>query len=139
MNATLEHCPAVPNAPAGNGKTARTRYPVAPLSELPPGKRKIVKAGRFEVGVFNVKGELKAVLNICPHALAPVCSGPVRGTTLPSEKVEYKWGLDGEILSCPWHGWEFNLKDGRSLHDPKRCGLKTFEVVVEEGQVFVLA
>ncbi|MCW8129230.1 MAG: Rieske (2Fe-2S) protein [Planctomycetota bacterium] len=131
MNATL-----TPAAPAAS---TRTKHLVAPVAELPPGARKIVKAGRFEVGVFNLKGEYKAALNICPHALAPVCAGPVRGTMLPAEKVEYNWGMDGEVLSCPWHGWEFSLKDGRSLHDPKRCGLKMFEVVVEDGNVYVLA
>lgn len=116
---------------------ARTRHEVAKAAELPPGSRKVIKAGRFQVGVFNVNGQYRAVLNICPHELAPVCKGPVRGTTLPSKAGEYNWGCDGEILSCPWHGWEFNLHDGKSLHDPK-CHLKTFEVVVEEGTVFVL-
>lgn len=116
---------------------AKTRHLVAPAAELPPGTRKIIKAGRFEIGVFNVNGQYRAALNICPHELAPVCRGPVRGTTLPSKPNEYKWGLEGEILSCPWHGWEFSLHDGKSLHDEK-CRLKTFAVVVENEQVYVL-
>lgn len=114
----------------------RTKYEVATVAELPPGARKIVTAGRFSVGVFNVNGTYRAVLNICPHALAPVCKGAVRGTTLPSKPNEYEWGREGEILACPWHGWEFNLHDGKSLHDPS-CKLKTFDVVVENETIFV--
>jgi 3-phenylpropionate/trans-cinnamate dioxygenase ferredoxin subunit len=125
------------SAPILPAATLRTRHAVAPATELPPGTRKIVKAGRFEVGVFNVHGTYRAVLNICPHELAPVCKGPVRGTTLPSPAGEYRWGCEGEILSCPWHGWEFNLRDGVSLHDPK-CRVKTFETEVEAGIVYVL-
>jgi len=121
-------------APALQSRT--TRHRVAAVSELPPGSRKIIKAGEREVGVFNVNGAYKAVLNICPHALAPICSGAVRGTVLPSKPGEFSWGRSGEIVVCPWHGWEFNLLDGKSLHD-ERCHLKTFTVVVEEGVVFL--
>ena len=114
----------------------RERHLIAAVSELPPGARKIVKIGRREIGVFNVNGTFRAVLNICPHELAPVCAGHVRGTLLPSQPGEYIWGRSGEVLTCPWHGWEFSLHDGVSLHDTS-CHLKTFTTVVEDGAVFV--
>jgi len=117
---------------------SKTRHRIAAVTDLPPGARKIVSIGRQEIGVFNVNGKFCAVLNICPHELAPICSGAVRGTVLPSKPGEYAWGHCGEIIACPWHGWEFNLHDGKSLHD-EHCHLKTFPVVVEGGSVFVEA
>ena len=117
----------------------RTRHHVARAEDLPPGEYKLIQAGKREIGVFNINGKFKAVLNICPHELAPVCKGKVRGTTLPSKPNEpYRWSLEGEVLLCPWHGWEFNLNDGKSLHEPKRCHLKNFETIIEEGTVYVL-
>lgn len=114
------------------------RHAVGPVAELAPGARRVIQVNGREIGVFNVNGAYRAVLNICPHEQAPVCKGHVRGTTLPSGAGEYRWGREGEVLLCPWHGWEFNLQDGKSLHDPA-CHLKTYETLVEDGIVFVLA
>ncbi|MBE7465081.1 MAG: Rieske (2Fe-2S) protein [Planctomycetes bacterium] len=116
----------------------KTKVEVAKVSELPPGQSKIITVGRREVGVYNVGGQYRAVLNICPHELAPVCKGKVVGTRVPSKPNEYKWGRDGEILQCPWHGWEFDLKDGKSLHEPHKCHLKTYEIQVEQETVFLI-
>jgi nitrite reductase (NADH) small subunit len=92
--------------------------PVCPASELPPGARRIVVQGKVSVGVFNVGGAYHAFRNVCPHGGAPVCEGPVSGTTLPSPVYEYNTGRAGCILRCPWHGWEFDLTTGEHLVDP---------------------
>ena len=63
-------------------------HPVCPVAELAPGQRKLITAGRVEIGVFNVNGEFHAYRNICPHAGAPVCVGKISGTTLPSPVYE---------------------------------------------------
>jgi len=109
---------------------------VAAVTDLPPGERKIVEVGGRSVGVFNVNGEFKAVLNLCPHELAPICKGRVDGTTLPSSVSEFRWGREGEILFCPWHGWEFDLISGPCLTDPRKR-LHFFPVSVEDGQIYV--
>lgn len=93
-------------------------HPVAKLADLPPGARKLVRVGKIEVGLFNVGGTLHAYRNVCPHAGAPVCVGKIGGTALPSPVYEYAWGLEGCILRCPWHGWEFDLRTGEHLVDP---------------------
>jgi 3-phenylpropionate/trans-cinnamate dioxygenase ferredoxin subunit len=116
----------------------KARHAVAPVAEFPPGAHKLITVGDHEIGVFNVNGQFRAMLNICPHALAPICTGAVRGTVLPSKPGEFSWGRSGEIIACPWHGWEFSLLDGKSLHD-ERCHLKTFPVVVEDGTIYVEA
>ena len=95
-------------------------------------------AGR-EIGLFDVGGELRAVLNVCPHAGAPICLGRVRGTTLPSAPGEFRWGREGEILACPWHGWEFSLLTGETTVDRRRLRLLPVEVVGERIAVRVPA
>jgi nitrite reductase (NADH) small subunit len=114
------------------------RHLVGTVSEIPPGGRKIVEVEGRSVGVFNVHGTFVAVLNVCPHALAPVCLGRLGGTTLPSPPGEFRWGREGEILACPWHGWEFDLRTGKALADPRRH-LRLYPVSVEDGTVFILA
>ena len=117
---------------------ARTprKYRALPLSELPPGSRRLVELGGRLVGLFNVHGTVVAVLNVCPHEQAPVCLGRVGGTTLPSPAGQFCWGREGEILACPWHGWEFDLLTGKALADPKKR-LRTYPVTVEDGIVWV--
>lgn len=114
----------------------RQKHVIARRGEIAPGGRKIVEVDGKSIGVFNVNGTLVAVLNACPHELAPVCAGQLRGTTLPSLPGEYKWGHDGEILACPWHGWEFNLTTGACLTDKRR--LRCYEVVEDGDDVLVI-
>ncbi len=105
------------------------RYVV--VSELPPGSRKIVDAGGRSIGVFNVHGTFYAIRNLCPHQFAPLCRGIITGTTLPSQPGQYIWARDGEIIRCPWHGWEFDITTGRSVFNPHKMRVKTYEVTVE--------
>lgn len=121
--------------PAEARAAALPRWPVAQSAEIPPGGRKIVEVAGQSIGIFNINGELRAVLNLCPHALAPVCKGHLRGTTLPSAPGEFTWGHVGEILACPWHGWEFDLRSGACLVDKRK--LRLFPVEVEAGTIYV--
>jgi nitrite reductase/ring-hydroxylating ferredoxin subunit len=118
------------------GVRSPRKHPVAVVEELPPGSRKIVEVEGRSIGVFNVHGTLVAVLNVCPHELAPICLGRVGGTTLPSAPGVYCWGREGEILACPWHGWEFDLLTGKALADPHKR-LRLYPVTVEGDTVYV--
>ncbi len=120
-------------AKAGRGR--QRQWPVARVGELAPGERKIVEVAGRSIGVFNVQGRIIAVLNVCPHELAPVCLGRLGGTTLPSPPGEFRWGREGEILACPWHGWEFDLLTGQGLADRRR--LRLFRVSVKDETIFV--
>jgi nitrite reductase/ring-hydroxylating ferredoxin subunit len=115
----------------------KTRHAIATVGELPPGARKVVRVptanGAIEIGVFNVGGRLVAYRNVCPHAGAPVCEGRVCGTTLASEAYEYQLARDGEILRCPWHGWEFDLLTGEHLVHA-RTKLRAYDVETQETQ-----
>lgn len=107
------------------------RFVVCRTDELPPGERKIVEADGRSIGVFNIKGKYYALRNVCPHQFAPLCLGRIKGTSLPSKVGEYLYGREGEIISCPWHGWEFDILTGRSIFNPHKVRVKSYEVTVE--------
>lgn len=108
-----------------------TRHVVGRVSELGPGERRIVEAAGRSIGVFNVHGSYYALRNSCPHQAAPLCLGSIKGMTMPSRPGEYIWARDGEILRCPWHGWEFDITTGRSIFNPHKTRVKTYDVTVE--------
>ena len=109
------------------------KYVVATVEEIPPGERKIVDLGGRSVGVFNVQGEYFAVLNRCPHQGGPLCSGETLGFLRSGEVGEFHYSRAGEIVRCPWHGWEYDLRTGQSWFDPARVMVRRYEVSVEPG------
>jgi nitrite reductase (NADH) small subunit len=104
---------------------------VGTTREIPPGARKIVHLENRSIGVFNVNGTYYGIRNTCPHQGAPLCQGRLTGLAMHSMPGEYNYGREGEIISCPWHGWEFDLTNGKSIYDPQKCLVKTYEVIVE--------
>ena len=112
-------------------------YRVCRVEELPVGSRRTVEVGGRSIGVFNVNGSLHAIRNVCPHQMAPLCEGRVSGTTLPSKVGEWNYGMEGRVIRCPWHGWEFDLATGKSVFNPHKVRVKCYEVAVqrEDGTV----
>jgi len=109
------------------------KYVVGTVEEIPPGARKIVDAGGRSIGVFNVDGEYFAVLNRCPHQGGPLCKCETLGSLRPGEVGEFHYSRAGEIVRCPWHGWEYDLRTGQSWFDPARVVVRRYEVSVEPG------
>jgi nitrite reductase/ring-hydroxylating ferredoxin subunit len=110
---------------------------VADTADVEEGKRIIVEVEGRSIGVYRVGGELYALHNRCPHQGAPLCKGPICGTTLPSAVYEYEYGRSGELVRCPWHGWEFEIKTGKSVFSDKvrtRC----YKVQIDEGKVGIV-
>ena len=101
---------------------------------LLPGDCKIVEAKGRSVGVFNVKGRYYALRNACPHQQAPLCQGEITGTTLPSDVNAFHYAREGEIIRCPWHGWEFDITTGKSIFNPHRMRVATYAVTVEQDE-----
>lgn len=109
------------------------RHVIAPVSELPPGSRKRVEAEGRQIAVFNVRGEYFAINDRCPHEGGSLCTGKLSGLVVAKEPGTYEWTRDGEIIRCPWHGWEFDLRTGRSQCDPKTMRVRLYDVHVEHG------
>jgi len=108
------------------------------INDFPKGECRIVELNRRSIGIFHHEdGTLYAVRNRCPHHGGPLCRGKLGGTMLPSAPGEHRYGLEGFVLRCPWHGWEFDIRTGRPLFDIDRSRVAVYEVSVEEGEVFV--
>lgn len=107
-----------------------TPHEVCSASELGPGDRRIVEVEGRSIGVFNLDGEFHAVTNVCPHQRAPLCEGTLSGTTRADGVKDVEWERDGEILVCPWHGWEFDVTSGESVFNPHRWHVTTYETDV---------
>lgn len=110
------------------------RHVVARCDELPPGSRVVVELAGRSVGVFNVDGRLYAFLNSCPHQGAELCRGDIVSDVSAPRPGQWSVGEPRRFLTCPWHGWEFDLETGRSWFDPARTRVPTFEVGVAPGE-----
>lgn len=95
---------------------------VAKISEVPNFGKKVVTVSGREILLVNVKGTLFAVENECPHQGSPMNAAVVK---------------DGYI-SCPRHGYRFNLVDGSCAEHPE-CVLTTFPVQLAGDDILVEA
>jgi nitrite reductase/ring-hydroxylating ferredoxin subunit len=109
------------------------RFVVGTVDEIPPGSRKLIVVDGREIGVFNVDGEYFAVLNRCPHQGGPLCSGRQTGFLVAPTPGDYQLSRPGEVIRCPWHGWEFDLRTGQSWCEPARVRVRRYDVAVEPG------
>lgn len=92
---------------------------IAHVNELKPGEGKVVTANGLDIALFNVDGTFYAIENTCPHRGGPLGEGM----------------LDAGVVTCPWHGWRYDVKTGQSVMMP--VSVKAFEVKVEGDEVRV--
>jgi nitrite reductase (NADH) small subunit len=97
---------------------ARTR--VAETGAVAPGSGRIVEAGGRTLAVFNVDGAFYAIDNGCPHRGGPLGDGP----------------LAGAIVTCPWHGYRYDVRTGAHQLDAA-FNVPCYPVTVEDGVVYV--
>jgi len=95
---------------------------VASVSEVRPGRGRAVRIGLREVGLYNVGGRIHAVDGACPHMRGPLTEGR----------------LAGAEVTCPWHGWRFDVTTGACL-DPARpwARIRVHDVRIDGGEVLV--
>jgi len=108
---------------------------IASVDDFPLGTRREVKVGRATIAVFNIGGAYYAIYGRCPHQFAPLSRGRLQGTVICNEETcwETKWAYEGEVVVCPGHAMEFHVKTGKAIG--YNLKLRTYDVVVEEGQV----
>ncbi len=97
-----------------------SRHRIAAVTDIPPGEGREFVAGGKIVAVFNVDGAFHALDGICPHAGGPIAKGTV----------------NGQIVTCPWHGWQFDVASG---HHCLNVQLKQpcFPVTVEDDSLWI--
>ena len=93
---------------------------IADVDDCPPGAaRELVVEDRI-VALFHAEGEFYALDGVCPHQGGPLGKGQ----------------LTGCVLTCPWHGWQFDVRSGQHQFS-KNVVQPSFAVRVAEGEVFV--
>ena len=113
------------------------KHAVGAVEDFPAGEIRIVKIGSRSIGIVNNGEKLYAVLNVCPHELAPICEkAAITGTMMPSATGTVEYGMHNRILRCPWHGYEFDVDTGRCLADAS-SRVRAYPVTVEDGIVVV--
>ena len=106
---------------------------VAAVADIPPGARKLVDVAGRPVVVFNLEGEFFALNNRCPHLGGSLHHGVQTSLVQSDEPGEYKCSRPGEVVKCPWHGWEFDIRTGRSICEPTRVRARQYAVAVRRG------
>jgi len=93
---------------------------VARVGEIAPGTGRQVTVGERWVGLFNIKGEYHAIDNLCLHRGGPLCDGPIGGA----------------IVTCPWHGWQYDVTTGVNTMDENER-VDHYDVKIEGDAVLV--
>jgi 3-phenylpropionate/trans-cinnamate dioxygenase ferredoxin subunit len=90
-----------------------------------------------EIAVFNLDGAFFALINRCPHAGAPLARGLRVGLSESDRPGCYTHTRPGELLRCPWHGWEFDIRTGQSWCAPSTLKARAYAASVEPGATLV--
>lgn len=93
---------------------------VAARADVPDGTGKTVEAGGKQIALFNTAGKFYAIDNTCKHRGGPLGEGE----------------LDGTHVTCPWHGWEYDVTTGANLDDPN-VKVGCYPVKIEGDDVLV--
>ncbi len=94
---------------------------LAKVKDVKEGKPLIVrdKSGT-EIALISFEGQIYAIENLCPHMEGPLGEGE----------------LNGCRLTCPWHGWEFDVRDGACVNVEGEEA-KTIPIKVENGDIYL--
>ena len=90
-------------------------YEVAKVNDIPPGGAKQVEVDGEAVAIFNIDGTFYAIADTCSHAQASLSEGSVE---------------DG-VVTCPWHGAQFDIKTGKNLTMPAPVPVQTYNLKIE--------
>ena len=93
---------------------------VATVQEIAPGSGKVVELDGNSIAIWNLSGNFHAFQNVCPHRGGPVGEGE----------------LEGNVITCPWHGWSFDIVSGVSPINPA-AKLTRYDVQVDGSDIKV--
>ena len=93
---------------------------VAGTGDVKAGAGIVAEVNNQQIAVFNIDGTFYAIDNVCVHRGGPLGEGDV----------------EGSVVSCPWHGWQFDVKTGGCVNNPA-AKVKSFAVKVEGNDIKV--
>lgn len=93
---------------------------IATVDEIPSGQGRIFEVNGNQIAVWNLNGNFYAFQNVCPHRGGPVGEGEIEGNT----------------ITCPWHGWRFDITSGINPFNPA-AKLSCYAVKVDNNEVHV--
>jgi nitrite reductase (NADH) small subunit len=93
---------------------------VGNVGDFVSGQGKMVVVHGRHVALFRLGDEFYALDNMCLHRGGPLCDGLI----------------DSDVVTCPWHGWSYEIKTGTMVQDP-RVGVSKHEVKIEEGAISI--
>jgi nitrite reductase/ring-hydroxylating ferredoxin subunit len=127
-------------APSGAGEAEASLHYVLPAAELGQDDRVIIDVQGREVAVVRRDGDLLAFSNHCPHQGGPLGEGLISGQfSLPEDGAsisDLTLDCESATISCPWHGWSFDLASGAHVSEPK-FRIPTYDVVERDGAIYV--
>ena len=117
---------------------ASHRVDVGAVDAFADGEAQRVEVEGRALVVVRRADDFFALRDICSHQGARLSDGRVTGTTLecaPGDEIAF--GREGEVLVCPWHGWEYDLRTGCALFDPEKVRVRAYAVQIESGRVLI--
>jgi nitrite reductase (NADH) small subunit len=94
---------------------------LASTDDIPEGEGREFRIGQRYVAIFRVNGHFYALEDMCPHAGAPLNNGPTRDC----------------VVTCLWHGWRFDLRDGTCINHPKGRDVPVYPITVHGTDLYV--
>ena len=91
-----------------------------------------------EIAVFFHDGEYYAVANYCIHQAGPLCEGALTGnTTTKEDGWDWEYDTNRRYISCPWHGWTFDIESGENVNDGTYA-VPTYDLEVDDGTIYLI-
>ncbi len=94
---------------------------VGSASDVKPGECKTVEVDGTPVAVYNVAGTYYATHNTCAHRGGPLGEG----------------SLEGDVVTCPWHGFRYNVTSGQCVGPNPALKVSAFKVSVQGSDLMV--
>ena len=110
-----------------------SKYVVAAADEILPGERKLVNVRGRPILIFNLDGDYFGILDRCPHQGASLCKGKLVGLVEADRPGQYNFTRNNEIIRCAWHGWEFDIRTGKSRCKKKKIKATQYNVETKIG------
>lgn len=101
---------------------AQERVRVAATRDISPGRMLFVEVDGMPIALANVDGTIYAFSDSCRHEGGPLSAGV----------------LIGDTVTCPWHGWTYNVRTGKAIIPPVGIRIPVYDVQIEDDDVFVV-